>query len=82
MRNRSSITIQAISLFAIVVVLLVITATGCETDSKEKNQAKNAAKKESKEKASNILRTDISEQQARVEAAAKIDELRKAANPD
>lgn len=67
-------------LIAIAAVLLVLVGAGC---SKEKSQVKDGAKKESKEnKESKVLRTDVSEKQAIVAAAAKIDELRKVPNPD
>lgn len=79
--------VRTIALLAVAAALLAVTAAGCATTAKQSSpqkkgagHVKEAARKKSQQEPK--ARTDVSENQAIVDAAAKINDLRKADNPD
>ncbi len=92
MRKLVSPTGRTVVLLAIAATILVTAIVGYmstrpkdpSTEPKVEGQATEVAQQENEEQEEEpmVLRTDVSKKQAIVDAAAKIDELRKADNPD
>lgn len=83
--SESKAVARTLVMLAVAALLLVVAVAGCTTkgsaEKDEKPKAEEAAHQEGAEEESKAPQTDISGQKARVEAAAKIDELRKADKP-